>query len=82
MPSSVSTAATSAPAIVYVHPWELDVDQPRLQAGAMSRLRQYTNLRRTEPRARRLLRRFRFAPIRRALSFHDLPGFAAAAPGV
>ena len=53
-----------APAMVYVHPWELDVDQPRLQAGALSRFRQYTNLCRTESRLRRLLREFPFAPIR------------------
>ena len=52
------------PAMVYVHPWELDVAQPRLAAGRASRLRQYTNLDKTEPRLRRLLREFRFAPIR------------------
>jgi polysaccharide deacetylase family protein (PEP-CTERM system associated) len=52
------------PAMVYVHPWELDVDQPRLAAGGRARLRQYTNLHRTETRLRRLLADFRFAPIR------------------
>ncbi len=51
------------PAMVYVHPWELDPAQPRLAARALSRLRQYTNLRKTEPRLRRLLREFRFGPI-------------------
>jgi polysaccharide deacetylase family protein (PEP-CTERM system associated) len=51
------------PAMVYVHPWEFDVDQPRLSAKATSRFRQYTNLRATEPRLRRLLQEFRFAPI-------------------
>jgi len=51
------------PAMVYLHPWELDHDQPRLPAKATSRFRQYTNLRQTEPRLRRLLREFRFAPI-------------------
>jgi polysaccharide deacetylase family protein (PEP-CTERM system associated) len=62
-----------APAIVYVHPWELDVDQPRLQAGALSRFRQYTNLGRTESRLRRLLGEFTFAPIRDAIRSDDLP---------
>jgi polysaccharide deacetylase family protein (PEP-CTERM system associated) len=52
------------PAIVYVHPWELDPQQPRLKAGLMARFRQYTNLHRTEPRLRRLLRDFHFAPLR------------------
>ena len=51
------------PAMVYIHPWEMDVDQPRLVASARSRFRQYVNLRKTEPRLRRLLREFAFAPI-------------------
>jgi polysaccharide deacetylase family protein (PEP-CTERM system associated) len=51
-------------AMVYVHPWELDAEQPRLAAGARARLRQYANLHRTEARLRQLLGEFRFAPIR------------------
>lgn len=68
------------PALVYVHPWEFDAGQPRLPASTTARLRQYTNLRATEPRLRRLLRDFRFAPIR-ALPWHDtaLPGIEVAA---
>ena len=62
-----------APAIVYVHPWELDVDQPRLPGGAVARFRQYTNLRRTESRLRRLLREFTFAPIRDVIDPDALP---------
>jgi hypothetical protein len=62
-----------APALVYVHPWELDVDQPRLPAGARSRVRQYTNLRRTESRLRRLLHEFAFAPIRDVIDPAALP---------
>jgi polysaccharide deacetylase family protein (PEP-CTERM system associated) len=50
-------------ALVYVHPWELDPDQPRLAVGLRSRLRQYTNLHATERRLRRLLREFAFAPL-------------------
>ena len=51
------------PAMVYVHPWELDVAQPRLAASTLSRMRQYTNLRATEARLQKLLREFHFAPI-------------------
>lgn len=54
------------PAMVYVHPWEIDPEQPRLPAGRGARFRQYTNLSRTESRLRRLLADFRFAPIREA----------------
>lgn len=61
-----------AAALVYLHPWELDVDQPQLPAGLFTRWRQYTNLHRTEPRVRRLLREFRFAPICEAISFEGL----------
>lgn len=52
-----------APAMVYLHPWELDPEQPRLPAGIRTRIRQYTNLHVTELRLRRLLKEFRFAPI-------------------
>ena len=51
------------PAIVYLHPWEVDPGQPRLRASRLSRFRHYTNLRRTEPRLERLIRDFRFAPL-------------------
>ncbi len=57
------------PAMVYLHPWELDPEQPRLRAGVRTRWRQYTNLHTTEQRVRRLLSEFRFAPIPEA--FHD-----------
>lgn len=52
------------PAMVYLHPWEVDPDQPRLQASWLSRFRHYRNLEKTEPRLRRLLSEFKFAPIR------------------
>jgi polysaccharide deacetylase family protein (PEP-CTERM system associated) len=46
-----------APAIFYMHPWEIDPDQPRQHRAPMrSQLRHYMNLSRTEPRLRRLLR--------------------------
>jgi polysaccharide deacetylase family protein (PEP-CTERM system associated) len=55
------------PALVYIHPWELDLHQPRLRAKAISSFRQYLNLRKTEPRLRRLLQEFRFGPIAEAI---------------
>jgi polysaccharide deacetylase family protein (PEP-CTERM system associated) len=51
------------PAVFYLHPWEIDPDQPRLRGSLLSRVRHYTNLTRTEPRLRRLLREFRFSRI-------------------
>ncbi|MGE5323721.1 MAG: XrtA system polysaccharide deacetylase [Actinomycetota bacterium] len=51
------------PANVYFHPWEIDPEQPRIQAGWKSRLRHYRGLRKTEPRLRKLLTSGRFEPI-------------------
>ena len=46
----------SAPAIFYLHPWEIDPEQPHQdRAPALSRFRHYLNLGRTEARLRRLL---------------------------
>lgn len=51
------------PVVVYLHPWELDPEQPRLEAGPLSRFRHYVNLSGTEGKLRRLLRDFRFEPL-------------------
>jgi polysaccharide deacetylase family protein (PEP-CTERM system associated) len=55
------------PAVVYLHPWEVDPAQPRINANRVSRFRHYTNLDRTEPRLGRLVRDFRFGPLGRVL---------------
>lgn len=52
------------PAIFYLHPWEIDADQPRLYPSALGRFRHYRNLDQTERRLRTLLRDFAFASIR------------------
>jgi polysaccharide deacetylase family protein (PEP-CTERM system associated) len=51
------------PAIFYIHPWEIDPAQPRLDATLPTRLRHYNNLGQAEDRLRRLLRDFRFGSI-------------------
>jgi hypothetical protein len=61
-------AREGRPAVFYLHPWEIDPDQPRIRAGLVGRLRHYTNLRQTESRLRRLLREFRFAPMSQLLA--------------
>jgi hypothetical protein len=48
-----------SPAIFYLHPWEIDPEQPRQRSAPWkSRFRHYLNLTRTEPRLRRLLHNF------------------------
>jgi polysaccharide deacetylase family protein (PEP-CTERM system associated) len=51
------------PAIFYLHPWEIDPDQPRIRAGLVSRVRHYYGLDKTEARLRRLLSEFRFGRV-------------------
>lgn len=67
------------PAVFYLHPWELDADQPRLPATGLSRFRHYRHLDRTEPRLRRLLADFRFGPMR-ALTQSLRPAALASTP--
>jgi polysaccharide deacetylase family protein (PEP-CTERM system associated) len=55
------------PAIVYLHPWEIDADQPRLPVDRLTQLRHSVNTHTTESKLRRLVRDFEFAPVRDVL---------------
>jgi succinoglycan biosynthesis protein ExoA len=55
------------PFVVYLHPWEVDPDQPRLNPGRLRAFRHYVNLHRTRPRLRKLLRDFRFGTVSQVL---------------
>jgi len=52
------------PAVFYIHPWEIDAEQPRLNAGMKSRLRQYTGLATAARNLSRIVREFEFGPLR------------------
>jgi polysaccharide deacetylase family protein (PEP-CTERM system associated) len=54
------------PLIVYVHPWEVDPEQPRLSGRLTSRLRHYTNLGRMYHRLDMLLGTGNFSSFRDA----------------
>jgi polysaccharide deacetylase family protein (PEP-CTERM system associated) len=58
------------PATVYIHPWELDPEQPRLRVPITTRIRHYGGLQRTVPRLRRLLSEYRFVPMRESVASH------------
>ncbi|MEP7027619.1 MAG: DUF3473 domain-containing protein [Candidatus Eisenbacteria bacterium] len=49
--------------VFYIHPWELDVDHPRVPFTWKARLTHYANLRSTEGKLRRLLADFRFGTV-------------------
>jgi len=55
------------PLVMYLHPWELDPAQPRMEGSLLSRFRHYNNLHKTEPRLVSLLSEFRFGPIQRLI---------------
>jgi len=61
-------AKEKQPAIVYLHPWELDVHQPKVRTGLLTRLRHSVNIHSTEGKLRRLLKDFRFGPVREILA--------------
>ncbi len=46
--------------VVYLHPWEVDPDQPRIHGPLKSRLRHYTSLRRMENKLSAILSRHKF----------------------
>jgi polysaccharide deacetylase family protein (PEP-CTERM system associated) len=51
------------PGVFFIHPWELDPGQPRIDAPWLSRVRHYRNLDRTAIRLERLLKEFRFEAV-------------------
>jgi polysaccharide deacetylase family protein (PEP-CTERM system associated) len=59
------------PIVLYLHPWEIDTEQPRQQVGWKVRLNHYHNLARTHRRLTALLREFRFRPLDAVLGDMD-----------
>jgi polysaccharide deacetylase family protein (PEP-CTERM system associated) len=64
------------PAVFYLHPWELDPDQPTFRTPWTTRLRHRTGLRRTADRVDRLLTEFPFTSIRAELDALGAPAAA------
>lgn len=61
--------------VMYLHPWEIDPEQPRMEGPTLSKVRHYLNLNRTESRLVSLLRDFSFTSFREAIRpVHDLAG--------
>ena len=48
------------PFIFYLHPWEIDPGQPKIEASWFSRFRHYNNLDKCESRLQRLMKDFQF----------------------
>ncbi len=61
------------PVMVYVHPWEIDPEQPRIAGRRLSKFRHYRNLDQTAHRLEALLSEFRFAAVRNVLPLSGIP---------
>lgn len=56
-------AVENRPVCIYLHPWELDAEQPRMKGSLSSRMRHYLGLRSGLAKFRRLIREFEFHPL-------------------
>lgn len=64
--------AARQPFMFYIHPWELDPEQPRLPGRLLSRLRHYQNLRTTAAKLDILLSEFPFRSATDAIEDLDI----------
>ena len=72
--------AAGKSAVFYLHPWEVDPDQPRFNASLLSRFRHYNNLDKCEQRLSRLINDFQFTTLRNVLEdLNLLPDVQSAA---
>ncbi len=55
------------PAIVYIHPWEIDSERPKIELPLSRRFMHYFNLKSTSQKIRGLLEHLSFAPVRDVL---------------
>jgi len=62
--------------VFYLHPWEVDPEQPRIAAPLKSRLRHYTNLGKTQSRLEHLLERHEFQTFREFVGGADVLSLA------
>lgn len=59
----------NVPAVIYLHPWEIDTGQPRLPVGIKKRFILYANIKRTEMKLGKLLDEFRFTTMKDYFGF-------------
>ncbi|NOY61567.1 MAG: DUF3473 domain-containing protein [Gammaproteobacteria bacterium] len=79
-PYRVTKAALTAinrrdkmPFIFYLHPWEMDPDQPRIKGSVFSKFRHYNNLSICEERLKMLVSDFSFTTVQKVLENIEIP---------
>lgn len=55
------------PFVFYLHPWEVDPEQPRIKVDALTHFRHYNNLDKCRGRLEQLLKDFRFGTVSEAI---------------
>lgn len=69
--------AQGVPFTFYIHPWEIDPEQPKLSGSRLSRFRHYLNLDRTERKLEALLQDFEFTTMSESLRSYGMPSAQA-----
>lgn len=59
--------------MAYLHPWELDVNPPKIKSNFTFNISHNTNLHTTERKLRRLLNEFRFVPLNELIVKNNYP---------
>jgi putative peptidoglycan lipid II flippase len=67
------------PAVVYLHPWETDQEQPRIKGGLLDNFIRYTNLKTTLTKFESLLKKFKFIPVCELSHHEEFPAIALTA---
>ncbi len=68
------------PAMVYLHPWEIDTQQPRVAAGALESFQHYVGLKGAAGKLNRLLDAHPFGPVKEVLESPAMAAMLARAP--
>lgn len=61
------------PGMIYSHPWETDIEQPRLPVSPLIKTTHYHNLDTTVPKLEKLLQQFTFVPLDKLITGYDFP---------
>lgn len=70
---ALSEINKKGPGMIYIHPWELDVSQPRLKASLLAKTIHYFNLGTTLNKLENLLQNFEFVSMSSLLKSREYP---------
>jgi len=59
------------PAMIYIHPWELDINHPKVDISIKKKFIHYFNLKSTEKKLNSLVKDFMFAPVKEIILLNE-----------